>query len=288
MNEDLLSDLRSLGVKCGWNRREFVTSMLATGFALAAQPVSAQTITTDSGGLDVGEVKIHVKDAALPAYRAKPDKAGPFPVVVVVPEIFGVHEHIQDICRRLAKAGYLAVATELFVRQGDVSKFSHSKEILAKVVSRVPDAQVISDLDATVEWTAANSGDTNRLGITGFCYGGRITWLYCAHNPKVKAGVAWYGRLVGEKTELTPRHPLDVAGELKAPVLGLYGGEDQGIPLNTVEQMRGKLSDGKSEIVVYPNAPHAFNADYRPSYRKEAAQDGWARMLEWFKRHGVV
>ena len=288
MNEDLLADLRSVAARSGWNRREFVTSMLATGFALAVQPVAAATITTDTKGLTAGEVKIPVKDGTIPAYRAMPERGDRFPMIVVVPEIFGVHEHIQDVCRRLAKAGYLAVACELFVRQGDVSQLSDSKEISAKIVSRVPDAQVMSDLDATVHWAVANSGDTERLGITGFCYGGRITWLYCAHNPKVKAGVAWYGRLVGEKTELTPRHPVDIASELKAPVLGLYGGEDQGIPLDTVEQMRSKLVGGKSEIIVYPNAPHAFNADYRPSYREDAAADGWSRMFEWFKRHGVA
>ena len=279
----------SLIPKTSWNRREFVTSLLASGFAIAVQPVSAQTITTDGKGLTAGEVKIPVKDGTIPGYRAMPDKGGPFPVVLVVQEIFGVHEHIRDICRRLAKARYLAVAPELFFRQGDVSKISEVNEIVSKVVSKVSDAQVISDLDASEAWAAANSGDASRLAITGFCYGGRITWLYCAHNPKVKAGVAWYGRLTSPATELQPRHPLDIADQLKAPVLGLYGGKDQGIPREQVEQMRAQLkkAGSKSEIVVYPEAPHGFHADYRPSYREDAAKDGWSRMLAWFKRNGV-
>ncbi len=282
-------DALSLAPKTKWNRREFVTSLLASGFALAVQPVSAQTITTDSKGLTAGEVNIPGKDGALPAYRAMPDKGGPFPAILVVPEVFGVHEHIKDICRRLAKVGYLAIAPELFARQGDVSKLSDVNEIVSKVVSKVPDSQVVSDLDATCEWAAANSGDAAKLGITGFCYGGRITWLYCAQNPKVKAGVAWYGRLSGQTSELTPKHPLDIAAQLKAPVLGLHGGKDQGIPLEQVERMRSALKQtgSKSEIIVYPDAPHAFNSDYRPSYREEAAKDGWARMLAWFKQHGV-
>lgn len=276
--------------KIKWNRREFVTSLLASGFALAVQPLSAQTITTDSKGLTAGEVKIPGKGGALPAYRAMPDKGGPFPVILVVPEVFGVHEHIKDICRRLAKVGYLAIAPELFARQGDVSKLSDVNEIVSKVVSKVPDSQVVSDLDATVDWAAANSGDAAKLGITGFCYGGRITWLYCAQNPKVKAGVAWYGRLDAQVTELQPKHPLDIAAQLKAPVLGLYGGKDQGIPLEQVERMRSALKQtgSKSEIIVYPDAPHAFNSDYRPSYREEAAKDGWARMLAWFKQNGIA
>jgi carboxymethylenebutenolidase len=271
-----------------WNRRQFMTSLLASGFALAVQPVTAATITTDSKGLTAGEVKVPATDTTVPAYRAMPAKGGPFPIILVVPEIFGVHEHIKDVCRRLAKQRYLAIAPELFFRQGDVSQISEVNEIVSKVVSKVPDAQVLSDLDAAARWAAANSGDAARLGITGFCYGGRITWLYCAHNDKVKAGVAWYGRLTSPVTELQPKHPLDIAKELKAPVLGLYGGKDQGIPLDTVEEMRTRLSGSKSEIVVYPDAPHAFNADYRPSYREDAAKDGWAKMLEWFRRHGVA
>jgi carboxymethylenebutenolidase len=287
MNPDMNSDTLSLAPKAAWSRREFMTTMLASGFALAVQPVSAATISTDDKGLTAGEVKIPVKDGSIPAYRAMPDKGGSFPIVLVVQEIFGVHEHIKDVCRRLAKVGYLAIAPELFVRQGDVSKLSDSNEINSKIVSRVPDAQVMSDLDATAAWAATNSGDAAKLGITGFCYGGRITWLYCVHNPKVDAGVAWYGRLAGQASELTPKHPLDVANDLRTPVLGLYGGKDQGIPLDTVEQMKKAVAGSKSEIIVYPDAPHAFHADYRPSYREKAAKDGWSRMLAWFKQHGV-
>ena len=211
--------------------------------------------------------------------------------MLVVREIFGVHEHIKDVCRRLAKSGYFAVAPELYARQGDVSRSKDVQEILSTVVSKVPDAQVMSDLDAAAAWAAGTGkADTSRLAITGFCWGGRITWLYCAHNPKVKAGAAWYGRLVGQASELTPAHPVDLAAALQVPVLGLYGGADQGIPLDTVERMRAALASGKSgsEIVVYPEAPHGFNADYRPSYRKDAADDAWKRMLAWFKRHGAA
>ncbi|OUL34038.1 dienelactone hydrolase family protein [Nostoc sp. 106C] len=271
-------------------RRNFIaTATLATGFALAVQPVSAKVITTDTKGLVAGEVKIPVQDGEIPAYRAQPATGKNFPIVLVIHEIFGVHEHIQDVARRFAKLGYLAIAPELFIRQGDVSKLSSVNEI-RPVVAKVPDAQVLSDLDATVAW-AVNSGkgNVNRLGITGFCWGGRITWLYAAHNPKVKAGVAWYGRLVGDATELTPKHPVDIASTLKVPVLGLYGGKDTGITLDTVEQMRDRLksSSSKSEIIVYPNAPHAFFADYRPSYREKEADDGWKRLQTWFKQHGV-
>ncbi|MGI2902062.1 dienelactone hydrolase family protein [Tolypothrix sp. VBCCA 56010] len=271
-------------------RRQFIaTATLATGFALAVQPVSAKVITTDSKGLVAGAVKIPVKDGEIPAYRAMPAKSGNFPIVLVIQEIFGVHEHIQDVCRRFAKLGYVAVAPELFVRQGDVSKLSSIEEI-RPIVAKVPDAQVLSDLDATVNWAVKSAkGNSNKLGITGFCWGGRITWLYAAYNPQVKAGVAWYGRLVGDVTELTPKHPVDIASTLKVPVLGLYGGQDQGIPLDTVEQMRLKLKSGtsKSEIIVYPDAPHAFFADYRPSYRERDAKQGWQRLQAWFKQHGV-
>ena len=284
-------DLLSLLPKVDFTRRGFVVTSLAAGFALAVQPVSAQTITTDTKGLEAGEVKIPVADGDIPAYRAMPAKGGPFPVVLVVQEIFGVHEHIKDICRRLAKLGYLAVAPELYARQGDVSKITDIKEIISKVVSKVPDAQVMADLDATVAWAkGTKSGDTTKLGITGFCWGGRIVWLYAAHNPDLKAGVAWYGRLVGEADALHPKHPVDVAAALKAPVLGLYGGADPGIPLESVEKMRAALKEANkaAEIVVYPDTPHGFYADYRPSYRKDQAEDGWKRMLEWFKKHGVA
>jgi carboxymethylenebutenolidase len=272
-------------------RREFVTGLLAAGFALSTEPVTAQTlITTDATGLVAGEVRIPTADGEIPAYRAMPARGGRFPVLLVVQEIFGVHEHIRDVCRRLAHLGYLAVAPELFYRQGDVARIHDRDENVSKVVSRVPDTQVLADLDATAAWAAGGDhGDENRLGITGFCYGGRIVWLYAAHNPRLKAGVAWYGRLVTQVTENQPRHPIDVVTELKAPVLGLYGAADQGIPNDTVERMRAALraAGAASEIVLYPDAPHAFFADYRPSYRKEPAEDGWRRMQEWLRRQGV-
>jgi carboxymethylenebutenolidase len=273
-----------------WTRRKFMVTMLSTGFALAVEPVSAETIKTDSRGLTAGEVMIPVKDGEIPAYRALPATGGTHPLVLVVQEIFGVHEHIKDVCRRLAKAGYFAVAPELYARQGDVSKLKDIQQIMSEVVSKVPDAQVMSDLDATIAWAGSTGkADVARLAITGFCWGGRIVWLYCAYNPQVKAGTAWYGRLVGESSELRPKQPLDVAGALDVPVLGLYGGADAGIPLETVEQMRQALERrrNRSQIVVYGDAPHGFFADYRPSYRKAAATDGWDRMLAWFSRHGV-
>jgi carboxymethylenebutenolidase len=273
-------------------RRKFlIASTLAAGFALAAHPILAQVITTDAKDLVVGAVKIPVKDGEIPAYRAMPATGKNFPIVLVVQEIFGVHEHLQDICRRFAKLGYLAIAPELYTRQGDVSKLSDIQEIISKVVSKVPDAQVMSDLDATVAWAAKSSqGNVEKLGITGFCWGGRIVWLYAAHNPQVKAGVAWYGRLVGDSTSLTPKQPVDIAATLSVPILGLYGGSDDGIPVETVEKMREALKASKSgsEIIVYPDTPHGFYADYRPSYRKEQAQDGWKRLQDWFKAHGVA
>lgn len=281
---------RNVLPKTDFTRREFVVTALAAGFALAVRPVSAQTVTTDTTGLMAGEVKIPVADGEMPAYRAMPGRGGPFPVVLVVQEIFGVHEHIKDICRRFAKLGYLAVAPELYARQGDISKMSDGREIFSKVVSKVPDAQVTADLDAAADWAGkSGQGDLNRLGITGFCWGGRIVWLYAAHSSRLKAGVAWYGRLVGEATALTPQYPIDLANKLKAPVLGLYGGADAGIPIDTIERMRKalKAAGDSSQIVVYPDTPHGFHADYRPSYRKEQAQDGWKRLREWFKKYGV-
>ena len=287
MDGDLLGRLTTTAM----TRREFVVTTLAAGFALAVQPVSAQTVTTDTKGLTVGEVKIPTGDGQIPAYRAMPATGGPFPVVLVVQEIFGVHEHIKDVCRRFAKLGYFGVAPELFARQGDVSAIGDPKEIIAKVVSKVSDAQVLADLDATVGWAkASGEGNVARLGITGFCWGGRIIWLYAAHSVQLKAGVAWYGRLTGDRTELQPKYPIDVAAALKAPVLGLYGGADQGIPLGTVEEMQKalKAAGRPSEIIVYPDAPHAFHADYRQSYRREPAEDGWKRLQQWFKKHGVA
>ena len=284
-------DLRSFRPKSDFSRREFVVTTLATGFALAVHPVSAETITTDSSGLTAGEVKVPTPDGQMPAYRAMPEGGGPFPVVLVVQEIFGVHEHIKDLCRRLAKSGYLAIAPELYARQGDVSKIEDLREIISKVVSKVPDAQVMADLDATVAWAkASGQGNTAKLGITGFCWGGRIVWLYSAHNPDLKAGVAWYGRLVGDTDALHPKNPIDLAGSLKSPVLGLYGGADTGIPVASIEKMRAALKDANKpcEIIVYPDTPHGFNADYRPTYRKERAEDGWKRMLDWLRKNGVA
>jgi carboxymethylenebutenolidase len=272
-------------------RRGFMMTTLAVGFALAARPVSAETIVTDAEGLTAGEVTIPTSDGSFPAYRAMPSQGRSFPVVVVVQEIFGVHEHIRDVCRRFAKLGYLAVAPELYARQGDVSKLSESSDIVTKVVSKVPDAQVMADLDATVAWAKSlGNGNIEKLCVTGFCWGGRIVWLYAAHSPQVKAGVAWYGRLVGKPSDLQPKHPLDVAASLKVPVLGLYGADDQGIPLDTIEQMRTalKVAGSPSEIVIYPNTPHGFHADYRASYRKEQAQDGWKRLQAWFRQYGVA
>ncbi len=283
------SELNSLNPKPQVTRREFVVTALSSGFALAVQPISAATISTGSEGLSVGEASIGRGYDTFPGYFARPASGESFPTVLVVQEIFGVHEHIKDVCRRLAQRGYLAVAPELYFRQGDVSKMKEINEILEKVVAKVPDAQVMKDLDSTIAWAAENKGDAKRVAITGFCYGGRITWLYAAHNPDLKAGVAWYGRLQGVAGANQPKHPIDLVKELKAPVLGLYGGKDQGIPTSDVEDMQNDLkgAQSKSEIVIYPDAPHGFHADYRQSYRKEAAEDGWKRMLEWFAKNGV-
>ena len=277
-----------------FNRRAFVRSAVGTGFAAAVLPVMAQTvIKTDSAGLLVGEVTINVGGFKMPAYRAAPAGRTGLPVVLVISEIFGVHEHIADVARRFAKAGYFAVAPELFVRQGDAGSYGEVAKLVAEVVSQVPDAQVMGDLDATLAWAKAEGADPTRTGITGFCWGGRITWLYTAHNPQIRAGVAWYGRLVGAPNPLMPKNPVDVAGALNGPVLGLHGGQDTGIPQDTVDTMKAALASGsaaarKSEFVVYPDAPHAFHADYRPSYRRQAADDGWARCRAWFKAHGVA
>jgi carboxymethylenebutenolidase len=288
---NIKEDLLSLAPPREFTRRDFIVTVLAAGFAAAVRPIAAQTvIQTDSQGLIADEVKIPVKDGQIPAYRAMPEKGKNFATVLVVQEIFGVHEHIRDVCRRLGKLGYLAVAPELFARQGDVSNMTNIQEILEKVVSKVPDAQVMRDLDATAAWAAKNNGNDARLGITGFCWGGRIVWLYAAHSPGLKAGVAWYGRLTGDKDELRPRQPLNLASSIKAPVLGLYGAEDQGIPVEIVEMMQDDLKAAKSpsEIVIYPDAPHGFHADFRSSYRQGPAQDGWKRLQQWFKKHGVA
>ncbi|UDF37654.1 UNVERIFIED_ORG: dienelactone hydrolase family protein [Shinella sp. XGS7] len=289
----LKNDVDSLAPGRDFNRRDFVRTTVGSGFAAAVLPVTAQTLKTDAQGLEVGEVSVPVGDFKMPAYRAQPAGAKNPPVILVISEIFGVHEHIADVARRFAKQGYLAIAPELFVRQGDAGSYGEIAKLQAEVIMKVPDEQVMRDLDACVAWAKGQGGDTTRLGITGFCWGGRITWLYAAHNPGLKAGVAWYGRLVGNSVPLQPRHPVDLAGQLHAPVLGLYGGQDQGIPLDTVDKMKAALAQGsaaarRSEFHVYPEAPHAFHADYRPSYRKEAADDGWKRCLAWFKAQGVA
>jgi carboxymethylenebutenolidase len=291
MKEDMDSLLGATGLADGVDRRGFMKTALGTGFAAAVLPVCAQTmIKTGSAGLTAGEITLDIKGQQVPVYRAQPEGGKNLPVVLVVSEIFGVHEHIADVARRFAKEGYLALAPDLFVRQGDPKKYATNGELIKEVVSKVPDQQVMGDLDACVAWAAQHGGDTGRLGITGFCWGGRVTWLYAGHNPKIKAGVAWYGRLVGDKSELAPHHPVDIATNLKAPVLGLYGARDAGIPVNTVEKMKTALAaaGNKSEFVVYPNSGHAFHADYRPSYVEADAKDGWKRCLGWFKGHGVA
>ena len=277
-----------------FSRRDFVRTSVGSGFAAAVLPVAAQTmVKTDTTGLIAGEVTIPVGDFKMPAYRAAPANKRNAPVILVVSEIFGVHEHIADVARRFAKLGYFAVAPEMFVRHGDAQSYGEISKLIAEVVSKASDAQVIGDLDATVAWAQTQGANTQRLGITGFCWGGRITWLYAAHSPALKAGVAWYGRLVGAANANNPKHPVDLAASLKAPVLGLYGGQDSGIPMSTVAAMQEALANGSpaaraSKFVVFPDAPHAFHADYRPSYRKAAAEEGWALALDWFKKHGVA
>lgn len=275
------------------SRRQVLVQTLSTGFALAVTPVAASALNTPADGLEAGEVSIPTSAGDIPGYRALPLKPkGKVPVILVVHEIFGVHEHIKDVCRRLAKEGFYAIAPELFARQGDVSKLTDVKEIFSKVVSKVPDAQVLSDLDAALAFAKKDPHtDSSRLSITGFCWGGRITWLYAAHQPALKAGVAWYGKLVGDKDDLHPRHPSEIIAELKAPVLGLYGAKDQSIPVGTVEEQRQALAASSnpsakaSDVHLYPEAGHAFFADYRPSYHQESAEDGWKRLLGWLKAH---
>lgn len=279
-----------------FDRREFlVTSIFAAGiYGVAVTPISAQTrIITDDKGLIAGEVKIPVADGEFPAYRAMPDKGKKFPVVIVVHEIFGVNEWIQDICRRFAKLGYLAIAPALYARQGDVKDLKDPRELNRQIYSQIPDTQSMSDLDATLAWAGKNSGNAKRAAITGFCWGGRIVWLYSAHNPKLKAGAAWYGRVVptpnSPVNKAQPTTPIDHVKELKVPVIGLYGGQDKGITLDGVQRMQDALkkAGSKSEIIVYPNADHGFHADYRPTYNREASQDAWAKLLAWFKKNGV-
>ena len=284
-------EVDSLTPPLALTRRGFVKTSLGAGFAAAVLPVQAQTmIVTDTQGLTAGEVKIPTADGAMPAYRAMPAGRTGLGTVLVVQEIFGVHEHIKDVCRRFAKQGYMAIAPELFARQGDPSKYTDIPTLFREIVSKVPDAQVMSDLDATAAWAGKSGGDGKRLGITGFCWGGRITWLYLAHNPGARTGVAWYGRVVGEPTANTPKHPIDVAASIRQPVLALYGGADAGIPNETIYRMMAALQTAgntRSELVLYKDAPHAFHADYRPSFRKEAAEDAWKRTVAWFRTHGV-
>jgi carboxymethylenebutenolidase len=288
---DLKEHFATLTQRQPLTRRAFAVTSLATGFTMAAGPLNAQSIiTTDTQGLTAGEVQIPVSDGQIPAYRAKPATGTRFATILVCQEVFGVHEHIKDVCRRLAKLGYQAVAPELYTRQGSVAGLTDMQAVMA-IVARVPDAQVMSDFDATVRWAATDGGDPQRLGMTGFCWGGRITWLYTAHNPTIKAAVAWYGPLNPPSNELRPRQPVNIASELHgAAVLGLYGGADTGITQEHVEQMRAALraANNPSEIVVYPDTPHGFHADYRSSYRAEAARDGWNRLQAWFRQHGVA
>lgn len=274
----------------GFSRRGFIVTSLATGFAVASNPVFAQAIVTDSKGLTAGEVSIPVVDGKIPAYRAMPAKPGKYPVILVVQEIFGVHEHIKDMCRRFAKLGYYAIAPEMFARQGDVSKMTDIGEILGKVVAKVPDAQVNSDLDAAVAFAKASGhADTARLGLVGFCWGGRVAWEYAAHNPKLKAVVSYYGLLDGMKSEIKPKDPVDLAESIKVPVLGLYAGTDAFVRPAVIEQMRAGLAKGKSgsEVIVFPGVDHGFNADYRPSYDKIAATYAWKLTRDWLKERGV-
>ena len=297
LRDDLQNDFDSLlpgqSTAQGATRRTALKAALGVGYAAAAAPLVAQTaIRTPSDGLVTGEVTYEVNGFKVPAYRAAPAGKTGLPVVLVIQEIFGVHEYIADTARRFAHAGYLAIAPELYARQGDPTSYGEMARLMSEVVSKVPDAQVMADLDGALRWAGANGGDVSKAGITGFCWGGRITWLYAAHGP-VKAGVAWYGRLVGTASDVTPRHPIDIAANLKAPVLGLYGGADTGIPLDTVDKMKAALANGSpaaraSQFVVYPDAPHAFHADYRPTFRQGPAEDGYKRALEWFRQHGVA
>ncbi len=291
---DLVQDTEALlNGSAAPTRRRALQTALGVGYAAAAGPLMAQTaVKTPADGLVSGEVMVDVNGFQMPAYRSAPAGKSGLPVVLVVSEIFGVHEYIADVTRRLARQGYMAIAPELFVRQGDPSSYGELARLQSEIIAKVPDAQVMGDLDACVAWAAKNGGDTDKLAITGFCWGGRNVWLYAAHQPRVKAAVAWYGRLVGASTPLTPRHPVDLAADIKAPVLGLYAGADAGIPLDTVDKMKAALSQGSaaakaSSFVVYPGVPHACHADYRPSYRQGAAEDGWQRLLAWLKRHGV-
>lgn len=276
--------------RAGWSRRGFVMTSLATGFALSAGKVSAKAILTNANGLTAGEVKVPTADGEMPAYRAMPETGGPFATVLVVQEIFGVHEHIKDLCRRLAKTGYFAIAPELYARQGDPSKYTDMRKLIAELVAKVPTGEVMSDLDAAVIYAKeTGKADTGKLGITGFCWGGFATWMYAAHNPRLKAAVSWYGP-DRKKSVFVPQNPTDIAGEVKCPVLAFYGGQDRSIPNDTIKQRQEACAKaGKAcEFKIYPDAPHGFNADYRPSYRAADARNAWALMLAWLRRYGVA
>ncbi|HHX4057934.1 MAG: dienelactone hydrolase family protein [Burkholderia contaminans] len=290
----LKPEVDSLVPHVPFSRRKFMQAALGGAFAAAVLPVSAQTVTTDSEGLDVDTVEIRSGDASVPAYRAQPKDKTNLPVVIVIHEIFGVHAHIADVCRRFAKLGYLAIAPDLFARQGNAEKYPTIKDLVDHIVSKVPDRQVTEDLDATVAWAGKNGGDLSRLGVVGFCWGGRQSWLYAEHNPHVRAAVAWYGFVEGKTDEMTPFNPVDHASLLKVPVLGLYGEKDTNITQASLANMRKAIqaSDSKlareSEIVVYPDAGHAFFADYRPSYVKADAEESWKRAIAWLHKYGVM
>lgn len=286
---DPLGGLDGLTVQ-PFSRRGFVMTSLIVGFTRAEAHAQAQTITTDATGLVAGEVKIPAADGPMPGYRAMPEGSGPFPLILVIEEIFGVHEYIKDVCRRLAKAGYCAVAPELYARQGDLSTMTDVKTIVRDVILKTPDAQWIADLDAAASWAVADSkADPDRIGTMGWCRGGRGVWLYAAHRQDLKAAVAWYGPMGGDRTDLQPKTAGDVAPTIHAPLLALYGGADTGIPVTSVEEARdrAKAAGRHVELVVFPDAPHGFHADYRPSYRKDSADQGWARALAFLKSHGV-
>ncbi len=288
----MTSDIEGMTKAAPLSRREFMTAAAATaaGYTLAAGPVRADAIKTDAAGLVAGEVKIPVPGGEMPAYFARPEGVSNPPVILVAMEIFGLHEYIKDVVRRLAKLGAFAVAPDYYFRKGvDLTKITDFKELMP-IVNAKPDAELVSDLDATVDWAKAQGGDASRLGMIGFCRGGRSVWIYAAHSTALKAGVAFYGSLVDPQNPLWPKSPIELAPEMKAPVLGLYGDADQGIPVSQVQEMKAALkAAGKTaEFKIYPGAPHAFHADYRPSYRKEAAEDAWNRMVEWFKTHKVL
>ena len=299
MNSDLANDAAALLASRSTSRRSFMKAAtlgsLGTGFASAALPVLSQAIKTDFAGIHSEEVTFDSNGTNIAAYTSRPAQApGKLPIIIVASEIFGVHEYIADVTRRLAKVGYLAIAPEFFTRAGEPTELGTVAEIMSKIVAKTPDQQILGDIEAALKWAAANNGDLSRVGMTGFCWGGRITWLACQKLSVMRAGVAWYGRLAGDKSENFPEHPLELAAQTRAPVLGLYGGQDTGIPLSDVEKMKLALTGlnataaaKSSTFVIYPDAPHAFHADYRQTYQEGPAKDGWQKALAWFKEKGV-